>query len=319
MAGTWRSARRRILTPNVSATRLDVRGFHAKSDAATQLLESIGRTFLEGFAAVAQARGPVQAHPELEAVPPPLRGFAYEGAAMACAILDALPTPGRDRVPALLTGPGAGHVYMTYVGVGWAMARLPRVLWSRLWAPDPLLRWLILDGYGFHEAYFHTERVVHRQRPPGDVDWPPEGYPSRVIDQGIGRALWFVEGADPDRITATIRSFAPHRHGDLYSGAGLAATYAGGADEDELRRFHRDAGEHRSAVAQGSAFGAQARVRAGNVVAHTAVATEVFCGVTPEKAAAVTNAELPDGDHADGPSYERWRQGIAAAFAGRSA
>src|SRR5262245_30265868 len=72
VSGTWRSARRRILTPNVSETRLDVRGFHAKSDAATELLESVGRTFLEGFAAVAQARGPVQAQPELEAVPPQL-------------------------------------------------------------------------------------------------------------------------------------------------------------------------------------------------------------------------------------------------------
>src|SRR5262249_53674834 len=75
---------------------------------------------------------------------------------------------------------------------------------------------------------------------------------------------------------------------------GLAATYAGGAGEAELRLLADRAGEHRPQVAQASAFAADARVRAGLVVPHTELATQVFCGATPEEAAGISAAARPD-------------------------
>ena len=42
---------------------------------------------------------------------------------------------------------------------------------------------------------------------------------------------------DAALVAKTLHSFAEPRRADLFSGAGLAATYAGGADEDELRAF----------------------------------------------------------------------------------
>jgi hypothetical protein len=109
------------------------------------------------------------------------------------------------------------------------MARLPRALQSRVRPRDPLLRWLALDGYGFHEAYFRTPLVVTRQRPPRLLPgWRGcASSAAQVIDQGIGRALWFVCGADTDRLADTIAGFAPERRPDLWSGVGLAAAYAG--------------------------------------------------------------------------------------------
>lgn len=318
MTSVLRALRRRILTPDVSATRLDVRGFHIKNDAARKLLETIGGTFLEGFAHAAEAPTPEAAEESLDRIPTRFRGFAHEGAAMAYAVRDGLPFSSRRNVSRYLAGAGDAHVYMAYVGVGWAMARLPRMRWSTLTAPDPLLRWLVLDGYGFHQAYFHTDRYVHERYREERFPWPAEGprwYADRVIDQGIGRALWFVGGTDAAVVTELIGTFPQHRWPDLYSGAGLAATYAGGADEAELVAFRDDAGPCRPQVAQGSAFGASARVRAGLVVPHNEVATRVFCGMTTAEASQVCDRTRPDGRATgDQPAYEVWRQRIADEF-----
>lgn len=328
MSDLWRAVRRRVLTPDVAATTLRVRGFHEKNRQTRQLLEEIGRTFLAGFAVAAGARGPDGAAIELDAVPTEFRGFAYEGAAMAFALLDALGQPGGSRLTAFVDGPASAHVYMAYVGAGWALAKLPGPLWRRVAVPDPLLRWLAWDGYGFHQAYFRTDSYVrrqHRTAGPGRPVNGPVAYRARVVDQGVGRAMWFVCGADVDLLASTIRGFAPQRHADLFSGAGLAATYAGGAGEAELRRLREAAGEHRGVLAQGAAFGAQARLRAGLLQSHTTVATGVFCQMSPQEAAKVTEEALPaDGDaapaDADGstPAYERWRRRIAEVLQERA-
>lgn len=316
-----RALRRRILTPSVSATSLETRGFHVKDAASRQLLETIGRTFLTGYGYAVEAHAPADAEKHLEEIPVQFRGFAYEGAAMGATMLDALPGSSGRRFTGLLAGRGAQHVYMAYIGAGWAMARLPRLRWSRIQAPDPLLRWLVLDGYGFHQAYFHTARYVHGQFTDPGFGWPPGGprwYSGRATDQGIGRAMWFVGGTDPERVTSLIGKFPQARQADLYSGAGLAACYAGGADETELRGFWERAGDYRSEVAQGCAFGATARVHAGLMVGHTQVATQIFCGMTAEQAAKVCENALPvqvpagPPEPGEPPAYEVWRQRIAA-------
>nr|WP_239486008.1 MULTISPECIES: DUF1702 family protein [Micromonospora] len=306
--------RRRIITPSSSETKVDVRGFHRKNPAAVELLETVGESFLTGYAAAAEARTPADAEPALETVRPQFRGFAYEGAAMALAVLDALPGGRSDRVQTFLAGRGADHVYMAYVGVGWAMARLPRFRWSKLYAPDPLLRWLVLDGYGFHQAYFHTRRYVHEQYQEQDFPWPADGprwYARRAIDQGIGRAMWFVGGTDAGVVADLIDRFPAERRSDLYGGAGLAATYAGGADADELRLFLDRAGKHRAEVAQGSAFAATARLTAGLETPHTGLATSVLAGATPVEANRICDEQRPTGDSPLEPGYEIWRRAIA--------
>jgi hypothetical protein len=332
LTNAWGALRRRILTPSFTETKLATRGFHEKSPAAKELLETVGESFLTGYACAAEARSPVAAEERLEEIPPQFRGFAYEGAAMAFTVRDRLPIGRSGNFARFLAGRGDAHIYMAYVGVGWGMARLPRFRWPSLHTTDPLLRWLALDGYGFHQAYFHTDRYIYEQFRNTRVWWPaePQWYAARAIDQGIGRALWFVGGTDVDLVATMIDKFPAQRRADLYSGAGLAATYAGGADEEELRMFWRRAGDYRPHVAQGSAFAAEARIRAGLVVPHTGVATSVFCGMTPEQAAQVTHELRPETaarpgqtDHSEHselresapPAFEVWRQRIAEKFA----
>jgi hypothetical protein len=314
----WRQLRRRILTPDMSATSLDVRGFHKKSPAAQELLETIGRMFLTGYGHAAEARRPAEAEPHLEKIPVRFRGFAYEGAGMGFTMRDRLPLRGSTHLTDFLAGRAAAHDYMVYIGMGWAMARLPRFRWPSDAGIAPLMKWFALDGYGFHQAYFRTRQYVTEQFQATRFPWPAQGpswYANRAIDHGIGRALWFVCGTDAELTATTIEKYAQERQPDLYAGAGLAATYAGGADADELTAFYDRSGECRPQVAQGSAFAAEARIRAGLLVPHTETATQVFCGLPPEKAAQITHDMRPDKPGDDGlPAYEVWRQRIAGEF-----
>jgi hypothetical protein len=320
LTSSWRALRRRLLTPDVSETSIDKRGFHKKSPAAVERLETVGRTFLEGYAYAVEARSSDEAVESLERrVPEWLRGFAYEGAGMGLAVLDGLPFGRSDNVRGFLATPrGDAYEYLVYVGIGWAMARIPRFRWPKPRDLDPVLVPLVLDGYGFHQAYFHTARYIGEQYQNPRFPWPggPHGaYANNAIDQGIGRALWFIGGTDPERVADMIDAFPASRRGDLYAGVGLATTYAGGIDQQELRLLATRAGDHLGNLAQGSAFAANARVRAGIVPEHTALATKVYCDTTPEDAARVANELRPDENvEGDQPAYEVWRQRIANEF-----
>ena len=153
-----------MLTPNVSATLLDVRGFHKKSPESQALLEKIGATFLEGYAYAAEAKTVDDAAERLDQqLSVRFRGFGYEGAGMGFAVRDGLPLGPTKLSEKFVAGPGDPHNYMVYVGMGWAMARLPKFRWPDGDKIDLLLRWLLLDGYGFHQAYFVTKKYVDQQ------------------------------------------------------------------------------------------------------------------------------------------------------------
>lgn len=244
------------------------------------------------------------------------RGFAFEGAAMALTLLDVLLPRRPRRLSQFIQGPAANHVYMSYVGAGWAYARLYRRFKPLITHGDPLLGWLALDGYGFHEGYFHAQRYLSAQR------WPRRltGYERRVFDQGFGRSLWFVKAMDVAAIAQTIATFAPDRHADLWSGVGLACAYAGGVDQLTLTTLRDAAGACLPQLAQGVAFAAKTRERAGNLTPHTEDATRILCRMSAQDAAAITDQALKDLP-ADQPlpAYEHWRQRIQSRFGGAGA
>lgn len=286
------------------------RGFQPTEPRRQDHLEMVGRTFIEGYHAAVERGAPDGLSADLDRAKPLYRGFAYEGAGMALALLDLIPPFRGDRVSRFLAGEGRGHVYMIHVGVGWALARLPEAISpvaSALDRMDPLLRWLAIDGFGFHEGYFHWRRQANGEPAPKRLS----GYAREVFDQGLGRSLWFVDGADVERVAATIGRFDRSRHGDLWSGIGLAATYAGGCDERELQKL-LDAGDPFQAhLAQGGAFAAKARIRAGNPVEHTDRACRVLCNRTAAEAAEATDRALGGLPPEDSPhAYDQWRRNI---------
>lgn len=312
LAGTLRKS---VFGISPEQTTFARRGFRPADPDRQQRLERVGRTFVDGYHAALETTLPETLATRLDEVELHWRGFAYEGAAMALALLDLITPFRRGRWKAFLDGPGDSHAYMVHVGVGWAAARIPwarRNLQRRLDPLDRLLRWLVIDGYGFHEGYFQWPRYADGRTVPGRLS----GYQCRAFDQGLGRCMWFIEGADVSRIAATVGSFPTQRQPDLFGGLGLACGYAGGVDRPEIEALQEAAGPCRAELAQGVAFAAKARRRAGNPAGHTELACQVLCGTSADEAAAITDRTLvdlpPDGAQ---PAYELWRQRVQQCIA----
>lgn len=291
------------------------RRFRGDAAAVRERLEEVGRCFLTGYHAALEEDRPEPLAARIESeVARDFRGFAYEGAGMSLALLDTLTPWRRDRLSRFLAGPGDPHAYIIYVGAGWVMARLPvspGQFLARL--EDPLLRWLALDGYGFHEGYFRWPQAVERQEVPRAL----RGYARRGFDQGLGRSLWFVDGADVRLLPRTIRAFPAARQPDLWSGLGLACGYAGGRTRAEIEELRTAAGPYLPQLAQGVAFAAEARERAGAPTPQTELAAQVICGMSATEAAAVTEDVQPGlpADRQEEPAFEVWRQRIQDHFA----
>lgn len=290
------------------------RGFVHGTESTRAHLEQVGMTFLAGYNSALRHSTLEGLTDRLQETPRELTGFAYEGAAMGLTLLDQLLPWRRGRLDSFLKGPGYNHYYMVHVGAGWALARLGRRLEPFMRHLDPVHRWLVIDGYGFHDGYFHPTRTVTNRERPGRLS----GYAVRAFDQGLGRALWFVCGADVEQIAVSIETFKLERQADLWSGIGLACAYAGKASQSDLRNLYEMASEYRPQLAQGAAFAAKSRIRAHNAVEHTQAATQEWCGMSDSEAAAVTDQALKDlKPEGDTPAYEVWRCRIQGEFARR--
>jgi len=300
-------ARRRFLGLSLSEASFAKRGFRASEEDARLRLEQIGITFLTGYHAALEETEFIALARRLETVEPDLRGFAFEGSAMGLALLDCFTPWRKDRWRTFTERLAEPHIYMMHVGLGWALARLRRSVTSHLARLDPLLRWLVVDGYGFHEGYFHWPRYIEQRATPRRL----QGYERRVFDQGLGRSVWFVKGANVAAVANAIDAFPSARRDDLWSGVGLACAYAGGCERSAIESLRAAANEHLPALAQGVAFAAKTRQRAANLNPHTETICRLICEHSAETVAAITDTALEDL-HAEVelPAYEVWRRRI---------
>jgi hypothetical protein len=308
--------RRSVMGIDAREVTFQRRGFQDTLLGLQRRLELVGTKFLEGYHAALGDSDPAALMEELSRVEGEYRGFAFEGAGMALALIDAVSPVRAGRWERFVTSSGSEHRYMLHVGYGWAVARLPWLRWnllSHMERFDPLLRWLIVDGYGFHEGYFYWPRQLATPAPATKLC----GYARNAFDQGLGRSFWFIGGADVARIGHLVQKCDQNRWADLWSGIGLASAYAGAVSDNELARLVEVAGECRCQLAQGAAFAAKARHLAGNMAPHTERACQVLCNMTAAEAAEVTDIalhELPP-DQPGRPAYEEWRSRIQSQFA----
>jgi enediyne biosynthesis protein E2 len=324
MSAVFGALRKNMLAPSMEEVTFAKRGFPSGGSAEARHLESIPQHVILGFEFGIELGDRPDSLLRLDMVEREFRGFAYEGATMAFTLLDVMPGRRSDRTREFLDGHGAPHLFLAYIGIGFAMAHLPRVLWSKV-LPDlkettfhPTVSWLAVDGYGFDRAYFDTDRWIHKQYVPKPYPWQgaPE-YFGRACDQGIGRALWFMHGANVAGVTGAVNAFAPQRRADLWSGVGLAAAYAGAGDAEQLKTLRDASGEYRPEVAQGAVFAAKARAHADLQTPHTEIAAQVLCDLSVHEANALADqasSGFTAGPAGPVPDYEVWRGRVQEHF-----
>jgi hypothetical protein len=297
---------------------MSVRKFYCYSEERKKYLEDIGVSFLDGYHNALIGLDNISLIPKLNENGKNNIGFAFEGAAMAKVILDFLGNPRKKSIKSFISYTEAKkHLYMLYVGAGWAYARLPINIEKRIEQYDPVLRWLIIDGYGFHQAFFKTEKYVYKRTEPKELR---NEFSKYVFYQGVGRCLWFVEGADPSRISDRIKSFPSIYHSDLWSGVGLACTYAGGVEEIDIKQIRNLSGSFLPYLMQGSAFAAKARDRAEIIVPHVEMACQIICKMTVKEVSTICDdclCLLPDNISSE-KKYGMWRELIRTSIQKKS-
>lgn len=248
-------------------------------------LETVVLSALEGYHSTLDSNRMEVFVPQLDKVALEHRGYAYEGAAMGLTGLDCM-SPWKNRLQAYIDGPGSPHIYMVHIGAGEALAlfrRKPERFMARL--KDPSISWLVIEGYGFHHGFFHHQRFVEEKVVPKHLS----NYARCVFDQGLGRSIWFLGGANGERVAAKIATFPQERQADLWLGIGVGSTYVGGLERPALEALRQIAGPYAVYMAIGAAFVAKGRKRAGNPVPHTDLSCEVFCGLSADQAAHETD------------------------------
>ncbi|MDF2705104.1 MAG: hypothetical protein K0R62_756 [Nonomuraea muscovyensis] len=279
---------RRLLARDPGEADLARRRFRLGPGPAQAAFETAERAYVSGFNA-ALTGGP-DAIDAIDAMPPERQPFAYEGTGAACTVLDLLTLARGRRLRELLDGPAGRHSHAVHLGAGrgYALLRLRPVRGAG--RAHPLLRWLAVDGYGFQRSLDGTDRMVGERTMP---DLLTRAH-CATFDQGLGRLLWYHDGACPDGVAAAIAGYPAGRRADLWSGVGFAATHTGGAEPDELARLAEHAGAEgfRAHLAQGCAFAAAARVQAGPLPGQVARAVPVLAGATADEAASWADRAL---------------------------
>lgn len=285
------------------------RGFFLKSEESKEHLELIGTNFLNGYHEALDVNSLDTLCDYLQGTDLEYKGFAYEGAAMGLVISDFFKI--KKRTNHFIENMAPHHIYMLLVGIGWGYAKLPVSIEKEITKYDPLLRWLVIDGYGFYSAYFDAKKYIHQKTEP-----KLSPYGKHVFYQGVGRSLWFIEGTDISRIAITINTFPEKYHGDLWSGVGLAATYAGKVNKEEILHLKKAAHSYLPNLQQGAAFAAKARIRAGNMTLYTKRTTEILTGLNVEKASNITDVALSkiNKNLNSALQYKNWRSLIVQEF-----
>ena len=198
----------------------DVQPFSV-ADAHPKICERVSdaRTaFLQGFHDALKA-SPEMLPKLLQDEPFQRRGFALEGAAMALTLMDEFSPAPQNQLNVFLNGRSTEEHILSAIGVGWASARLGKPF---DWSPTALDSYYIsavVDGYGFHQGFFHPHRFTGRGFPMGERKL------STFYDVGLGRALWFVHIGRVESIVRTIDRFLPDRRKPLWRGVGTACAF----------------------------------------------------------------------------------------------
>lgn len=293
------SLKKKLLAIPKSEASFLKRGFEPCDPVVRKNLEHIIHVFIDGYSLAQEIDRDHDAlaerlHREFDAHHV---GFAFEGAGMHYAVSDLfVPFKKGSQLRAFTAGSGEKHDYITSVGAGFAVARVP---WAAAKAEgymktlDPRLVWCLPDGYGFHQGFFEHRSFIDGVRP-APADFPE--YAKQLFDSGVGRSIWWVNGGDPERIKATIDKFPAVRRAEMWCGIGLACCYAGGVDASVVPLLNDLSGDNRGDFLSGVPFATRMRQKGLNPSPWSDQVCQTLLGIDANSASDLIANLLADAE-----------------------
>ena len=236
------------------------------------------------------------------------RAVTWEGAAMAVAWIQRT-TVSERRWQTLFDEPGEAHHVALALGLGWALSWLGDPTDAAIAPLHPLLRWRVVDGYGFRDGMVTPRRYVLGTRPPPQID----GSGRAAWRQGLGRSLWYTTRGDLRELAAVVNAFPSRDRPELWTGVGVAATWIGCLDQRPMRALRDAAGHDAHWLALGAALASRTSRDAGGWTDRIESPCLVLAGAAPGALASITDAAeaaLPAASSR--PLFQHWKDDIAA-------
>jgi hypothetical protein len=210
-----------------------------------------------------------------------MRGFAFEGVAMAYTVREVTCPQEPGMLDSFLLRGPVVQSGLGYLGLGIAFAHLDAPVDVEVVARQKNLRaWWAFDGVGFWRGRRNWAEFGNSAAGRGELTHAQ----SQIYDMGLGRAGWFRLGCALPQLFEWTDTFSKERQPDIWHGIGLAATFSGEVGEDELGHLKAAAVErgHQASLSSGSAAAAWARVPANLVTNYTKATCALLAGMSPE-------------------------------------
>ena len=234
------------------------------------------------------------------------RSVGYEAASVALAVKDFTRGGTLNYWRSFLKGPAAAHAAQVHTGLGWAMAQQRISVSPTIETLEPLMRYRMLDGWGYWNGIFRRRQTLSNQPFPQDV----QNVYMRGYDQGVGRSLWYNSKGAYATIPALISGFSVSRHNDLWRGVGLAAAYVGGCNEFILRQLHYLSFPYHTQLSVGAALATNSRNRAGAVTKDIEFVCQLWCDRPAQEVFLITEKAMPSSESDPNEAYLIWLSAI---------
>jgi hypothetical protein len=232
------------------------------------------------------------------------RSIAYEAAAMNLALID-LKQGNKLAVWLMyLKEIGAQHAIQIHVGLGWAFAQEqlnPELFLNKL---EPMLRYRVLDGYGYYEGIFRRRKSIINQQAIEIED----ATALSAYYQGLGRSIWYSAKGNIDVAKIVINSFPVNRLNDLWRGLGIAITYVGGCSESNLQTIFDTAGNFQIDLATGAAMTLISRDKADSITSDALLTCKMFCSKNADEIFTIAK------DSKTGDDFLQWIKHLENSF-----
>ena len=281
-----------------------------KQSLITKKMETIQNTFLHVQDIFFESPDWKRHVAELESTDIEFRSIAYESASMSIALEDLKQGDSLTNWLQFLNEAASAHATQVHVGLGWAFAQALKNPITYLPELNPMMRYRVLDGYGYYEGIFRRRRSIinHLKL---DVQ---DAVASGAIDQGIGRSIWYLNKGVIDDAKNMIEGFAVERHKDLWRGLGIAIAYVGGCNAETLQEIFSKADSFKTQLATGAVMALVSRDVAKYISTDTELACKVFCNKTAEQILELNYSIKDKIDLNAVNAYSNWVSEVEKAF-----